>query len=62
MSICITGVVKNGVVVPQVPLPEGAEVEIQLNERPTGFRRKCENAVGRLKLKIGPMETTHDHF
>jgi hypothetical protein len=31
MSITITGVVRNGVVVPKAPLPEGAQVEIHLS-------------------------------
>jgi hypothetical protein len=35
MSITLTGVVKNGVVVPAAALPEGAQVEIRLNETPT---------------------------
>ena len=35
MSITIAGVVKNGVVVPNTPLPEDAHVEIRLNETPT---------------------------
>ena len=30
MSTTITGVVKNGVIVPKSPLPEGARVEIRL--------------------------------
>ncbi len=34
MSSTITGVVRNGVIVPQAPLPEGAEVEIRLSEAP----------------------------
>ena len=34
MSITVAGVVRNGVVVPQAPLPEGAEVTIRLNEEP----------------------------
>jgi hypothetical protein len=34
MSTIIAGVVKNGVVVPQAPLPEGAQVEIRLNGGP----------------------------
>ena len=34
MSITITGVVKNGVVVPMASLPEGAQVEIRLSELP----------------------------
>ena len=32
MSITITGVVRNGVVVPKAPLPEGAQVEIRLSD------------------------------
>ena len=32
MSTTITGVVTNGVVVPNSPLPEGANVEIHLRE------------------------------
>ena len=32
MSITITGVVRNGVVVPKAPLPEGAQVEIRVSE------------------------------
>ncbi len=35
MSSTITGVVKNGVVVPHAPLPEGAQVEIRLSQGPT---------------------------
>jgi hypothetical protein len=34
VSITIAGVVKNGVVVPSTPLPEDAQVEIRLNEKP----------------------------
>jgi hypothetical protein len=34
MSSTITGVVKNGVVVPHTPLPEGAQVEIRLSTGP----------------------------
>jgi hypothetical protein len=32
MSIAISGVVKNGVIVPKAPLPDGAHVEIRLSE------------------------------
>ena len=32
MSVLVAGVVKNGVVVPNAPLPEGAQVEIRLEE------------------------------
>lgn len=35
MSITVQGFVKNGVVVPNAPLPEGAKVEIRLNAEPT---------------------------
>jgi hypothetical protein len=35
MSITIAGVVKNGVVVPNAALPEGAQVEIRLDGGPT---------------------------
>jgi len=34
MSITITGVVKNGVVLPDAPLPEGKQVEIRVNDEP----------------------------
>jgi len=34
MSTIIAGVVKNGVIVPNAPLPEGAAVEIHLNSSP----------------------------
>ncbi len=32
MSTTVIGIVKNGVVIPKVPLPEGAQVEIHMNE------------------------------
>ncbi len=34
MSVTIAGVVKNGVVVPNAPLPEGTHVEILVNDGP----------------------------
>jgi len=34
MSITIAGIVKNGVVVPNEPLPDGAYVEIVLSHQP----------------------------
>ena len=34
MSITVAGFVKNGVVVPNMPLPEGAWVEVHFNEAP----------------------------
>ncbi len=47
MSVTIAGVVKNGVVVPKEPLPEGAQVEIRLNEGPLDIppERKEESAA-----------------
>ena len=35
MSITVAGFVKNGVVVPNAPLPEGAWVEVRVVSRPT---------------------------
>jgi hypothetical protein len=58
MSITIPGVVKNGVVVPRAPLPEGTQVEIRLSEEPAPFstNRKDESptageAVPAIRLK-----------
>jgi hypothetical protein len=45
MSITITGVVKNGVVVPNTPLPEGAQVEIHVNYGPQAEREKARAAA-----------------
>jgi hypothetical protein len=47
MSVSIPGHVKNGVVVPSAPLPEGANVEIRLNEVPmdASAKRKDELAT-----------------
>ena len=49
MSITILGVVKNGVVVPNAPLPEDAQVEIRLNETPADApaEREQERAARR---------------
>ncbi len=38
MSIKIAGFVKNGVVVPSAPLPEGAQVEIRMSDAPDAER------------------------
>ena len=47
MSVSIPGHVKNGVVVPSAPLPEGAKVEIRLSEVPmdASAKRKDELAT-----------------
>ena len=38
MSTTITGVVTNGVIVPNLPLPEGAHVEIHMSQVPSELR------------------------
>ena len=45
MSITITGVVKNGVVVPNAPLPEGAQVEINMADDRHGEREQARAAA-----------------
>ena len=45
MPITITGVVKNGVVVPKAPLPEGAQVEIRLSEEPAPVPAERNDAL-----------------
>ena len=45
MAITITGVVKNGVVVPSAPLPENAQVEIRLHETPGADRATARAAA-----------------
>ncbi len=45
MSVVIAGFVKNGVVVPNAPLPEGAQVEIHVNNGPHGEREKARTAA-----------------
>jgi len=45
MSVTVGGFVKNGVVVPNAPLPEGAQVEIRLNERAASVPAKGKNEL-----------------
>ena len=45
MSITVVGFVKNGVVVPNAPLPEGALVEILVSNEPYGEREKARAAA-----------------
>jgi hypothetical protein len=45
MSITVAGFVKNGVVVPNAPLPEGARVEILVSNEPDGEREKARAAA-----------------
>ncbi len=45
MTVSIAGYVKNGVVVPNVPLPEGATVEIRLNEAPADAPARVKDVL-----------------
>jgi hypothetical protein len=45
MSITVAGFVKNGVVVPNAPLPEGARVEILVSNEPEGEREKARRSA-----------------
>jgi hypothetical protein len=48
----IGGFVKNGLVVPNAPLPEGAQAEIRVNDR--GGESKSELAQGRHAVPAAP--------
>ena len=48
MAVTVGGFVKNGVVVPNAPLPEGAQVEIRLNERAASVPAKGKNELAPL--------------
>ncbi len=45
MAVSIPGHVKNGVIVPSAPLPEGAKVEIRLSEVPMDASAKQKNEL-----------------
>ncbi len=45
MSIVIAGFVKNGVVIPNAPLPEGAQVEIRMRDAPAAEREEARAAA-----------------
>jgi hypothetical protein len=45
MSITVTGFVKNGVVIPNAPLSEGARTEIIMSNEPEGEREKARAAA-----------------
>ena len=45
MSIVIAGFVKNGLVVPSAPLPEGAQVEIRMSDAPDAEREAARAAA-----------------
>ncbi len=55
MSIIIAGVVKNGVVVPNIPLPEDARVEIRLTERPADVPEEPMAAAPRTPAELRRM-------
>jgi hypothetical protein len=44
MSVIVAGFVKNGVVVPNAPLPEGAQVEIRLKDEPAERKETLPSA------------------
>jgi hypothetical protein len=56
MSTTITGVVTNGVVIPSSPLPEGAQVEIHLQNRPEVTRELQEELDGWQRASAGTLE------
>jgi hypothetical protein len=45
MAVSIPGHFKNGVVVPEAPLPEGAQVEIRLTQEPMQASAKQKNEL-----------------
>jgi hypothetical protein len=45
MAVTVGGFVKNGVVVPNAPLPEGAQVEIRLNDRAASVPAKRKDEL-----------------
>ena len=67
MAITIKGVVKNGVVVPNGPLPEGARVDIHLHDAPLdasdglkptdGLRERFQSLVRQWKEECGPVSS-----
>ncbi len=56
MSVLVTGFVKNGVVVPNSPLPEGAQVEIQLKPAPREVPQDGAAGVSPSELRKLPRE------
>ncbi|MFO0970673.1 MAG: hypothetical protein U0793_34470 [Gemmataceae bacterium] len=56
MPITITGVVTNGVVVPNSALPEGAQVEIHLPVRPEVTPELQEELDGWQRASAGTLE------
>lgn len=68
MSVTISGIVKNGVVVPSTPLPEGAHVEInvkmgapdvpvELQEEFDGWNRASAQALELVERLAQEMDT-----
>ena len=45
MAVTVGGFVKNGVVVPNAPLPEGAQVQIRLNDRAASVPAKRKDEL-----------------
>jgi hypothetical protein len=56
MLMIVAGFVKNDVVVPNAPLPEGAQVEIQLKSAPTEVPTAAAAHVSLSELRKMPRE------
>ena len=56
MSILVVGFVKNGVVIPNSPLPEGAQVEIELKSVPPAVPSEKPERVSLAELRKMPRE------
>src|SRR6476659_7330472 len=55
MSITVVGIVKTGVVVPNAPLPEGARVEVHLNDATAPPRQRQSMLEFLATLPPGPL-------
>ncbi len=56
MTTAIAGIVKNGVIVPKTPLPEGAQVEIRLREESNTGMLLPATGVSPAELRRMPRE------
>ncbi len=56
MTTAIAGIVKNGVIVPKAPLPEGAQVEIRLKEESDSERVRPAACASPADLRKMPRE------
>ncbi len=56
MSSAVTGVVTNGVIVPSMPLPEGAQVEIQVKNHFTNLQLDAARHLTASELRRLPRQ------